>query len=105
MHLLEREAYLAELNSSLAEVSRGEGRLVLISGEAGIGKTSLVNHFARRRDPAIRLFWGVCDALFTPRPLSPLYDMAPQIGGELPGLLNFKCPSRLNLLRLSGRTE
>ncbi|HFQ94045.1 MAG TPA: helix-turn-helix transcriptional regulator, partial [Anaerolineae bacterium] len=34
-----------------------------------------------------RALWGMCDALFTPRPLGPLYDIASQMGGELAALL------------------
>src|SRR5690606_9303827 len=30
-----------------------------------------------------RLLWGACDALFTPRPLGPVYDMAASAGPEL----------------------
>ncbi len=92
MELLEREPFLAELNAAQAEAIRGRGRLALVSGEAGIGKTSLVDRFVGRRERAIRLFWGACDALFTPRPLGPLHDMAPEIGGELQAQLAAQAP-------------
>lgn len=95
MDLLEREPYLAELNAALTEARRGAGQIALISGEAGIGKTSLVNHFVRRYASGTRLFWGTCDALFTPRPLGPLYDMASQLKGELYSLLNSDGPRSL----------
>lgn len=81
MELLERDAPLRELESALQDAVKGHGRIVLVSGEAGIGKTSLVEHFARAQKQ--RLLWGACDALFTPRPLGPLHDMALQVGGEL----------------------
>ena len=84
VELLEREPYLAELNAALAEASRGTGRIVLVSGEAGIGKTTLVKEFTRRHQNKIRVLWGICDSLFTPRPLGPLHDMAAQMGGNLP---------------------
>jgi hypothetical protein len=54
-----------------------------VSGEAGIGKTALLACFARLHAPPVRLFWGGCDALFTPRPLAPLLDMAWSHGGKL----------------------
>jgi DNA-binding CsgD family transcriptional regulator len=58
------------------------GRLVLIAGEAGIGKTALVRALlAGGRAP--RVLWGACDALHTPRPLGPLLDIAEAAGGEL----------------------
>jgi predicted ATPase len=63
--LLEREAYL--------EVLAGPpGRLVLVGGEAGVGKTALVREFVTGR----RVLWGTCDPLQTPRPLGPLRDVA-----------------------------
>ena len=49
----------------------GHGRLVLVGGEAGIGKTALVRAFCEEQR-SLRLLWGACDALYTPRPLGPL---------------------------------
>jgi DNA-binding CsgD family transcriptional regulator/tetratricopeptide (TPR) repeat protein len=88
MDLLERESHLAALARALAEARGGNGRLALVSGEAGIGKTSLVRHFTAEITPPTRLLWGACDALFTPRPLGPLYDIAPQVGPPLLAQLN-----------------
>ncbi|MEK7784499.1 MAG: AAA family ATPase [Chloroflexota bacterium] len=42
MELLEREAGLQELTTALRDATAGEGRVVLVSGEAGIGKTALI---------------------------------------------------------------
>ncbi|WP_420641881.1 ATP-binding protein [Candidatus Leptofilum sp.] len=86
MEILERESAFAALNEATREaVEEGNGRIVLVSGEAGIGKTTLVDQFIAAQDK--RVLWGVCDALFTPRPLGPLYDMAAQVGGEIRELL------------------
>jgi predicted ATPase len=82
MDLLEREPSLALLAGYAAEARRGDGRLVLVGGEAGVGKTALLERFHRDL-PDARWFWGACDGLFTPRPLGPLYDLADQFGGEL----------------------
>jgi predicted ATPase len=87
LDLLERDDALGALDAALADAGRGEGRAVLISGEAGIGKTALVARFARARRAAVRVLWGACDALFTPRPLGPLHDIAVQTQGALPALL------------------
>ena len=50
--------------------------MVLIRGEAGIGKTTLVEAFTsgRRR----RVLWGMCDPIVPPRPLAPVVDIAPK---------------------------
>jgi ATP/maltotriose-dependent transcriptional regulator MalT len=88
MELLERDSFLHELDAALNESVKGLGRIVLVSGEAGIGKTSLVEHFTRAHSSSIRVLWGACDSLFTPRPLGPLFDIAVQLEGELPALLN-----------------
>ena len=87
MELLERTPQLATLSEALAESSAGLGRVVLVSGESGIGKTSLVEQFTSVHRASVRVLWGVCDSLFTPRPLGPLHDMAEQMQGEIPELL------------------
>jgi ATP/maltotriose-dependent transcriptional regulator MalT len=57
--------------------------MVLVSGEAGIGKTSLVRRFCDQAEDSGSVLWGACDALFTPRPLGPLLDIAETTGGDL----------------------
>src|SRR5690349_1647142 len=80
--LLDRHSSLAALAEHARDAERGEGRLVLVSGEAGVGKSALVEQFEREL-PGARWGWGACDGLFTPRPLGPLFDVAEQLGGEL----------------------
>jgi predicted ATPase len=92
MELLEREELFDELEGILEAVAAGSGCIVLVSGEAGIGKTTLVEGFAERHNTMARVFCGACDALFTPRPLGPLYDIAPQTQGELLTLLEQQAP-------------
>jgi DNA-binding CsgD family transcriptional regulator/tetratricopeptide (TPR) repeat protein len=82
MQLLERESSLASLAGYAQEARRGEGRLVLLAGEAGVGKSALVEQLERDL-PDARWSWGACDGLSTPRPLGPLFDLAGQLGGEL----------------------
>src|SRR5215217_1150590 len=92
MELLEREQFLVELEAILQDIRVGSGRFVFISGEAGIGKTSLVERFAKEHEEPARVLWGACDALFTPRPLGPLYDIAHQTQGNLLELLEAEAP-------------
>jgi class 3 adenylate cyclase/tetratricopeptide (TPR) repeat protein len=82
--LLERSDALSTLADSLAAVTgTGRGQLVLVSGEAGVGKTALLRRFSDDRRGSARILWGSCDPLFTPRPLGPLLDVAEVAGGEL----------------------
>ncbi len=76
--LLERDAELARLRQALDDARAGAGRLVLVSGEAGIGKTSLIQAFLSevRRDGSVRVLSGGCDNLVTPRTLGPFHDLA-----------------------------
>jgi DNA-binding CsgD family transcriptional regulator/tetratricopeptide (TPR) repeat protein len=81
--LVEREPELAALEAALAEVSAGRGRLVLITAEAGGGKTALIDRFCADLPRSTRVLRGACDALFTPRPLGPIHDFAGDVGPEL----------------------
>jgi DNA-binding CsgD family transcriptional regulator len=82
MRLIERESQLAALYQYAGEASQGQGRLVLISGEAGVGKSVLLEEFAQELDEA-RWLWSGCDGLFTPAALGPLLDIASRLDGEL----------------------
>ncbi|MFD5865234.1 ATP-binding protein [Agromyces sp. NPDC127015] len=81
--LLERDRELDELRGAASDASMGHGRVVLLHGEAGIGKSSLVN--ALRADPpgGVRVLLGACDAMSTPRPLGPLRDLEHAVGPRL----------------------
>src|SRR5262249_4646371 len=86
--LPEREETLAALHEAHSEVRAGAGRLVLVSGEAGVGKTVLTRAFCDSVRGSTRVFEGACDALATPRPLGPFADVAVQTGGELAALVD-----------------
>ena len=82
MELIERDGFLAMLQTHFRNIEEGEGRCVLISGEAGIGKTSLINAFCAELKKEYKIYKGTCDALYTPRPLAPLYDIALQMRND-----------------------
>jgi DNA-binding CsgD family transcriptional regulator len=79
MALIEREPYLGALADHLADVVAGTGRLVVVGGEAGVGKTTLLRTFADERADDMRIAWGSCDGLFTPEPLAPVAEIAAQL--------------------------
>ena len=82
--LLERERHLARLVDLLAEVrASSQGRLVLLGGEAGVGKTALLRRFCDSKPGRGHALWGGCVPLRTPRPLGPLVEVAEATGGEL----------------------
>jgi DNA-binding winged helix-turn-helix (wHTH) protein/tetratricopeptide (TPR) repeat protein len=86
--LLERSAQLEELSRLHEAVAGGAGgRVALVRGEAGIGKSALVSSFCAAAGRTSRLFVGTCDALTTPRPLGPLHDIARAAGPPLSSLL------------------
>jgi len=83
MELIERAGFLAALHTKFETIKIAEGHCLLLSGEAGIGKTSLVRAFCNEIKNDCKILQGTCDALFTPRPLAPLYDIAWQMQSDV----------------------
>jgi len=83
MELIERTGFLATLSAKFESIKHGEGHCILLSGEAGLGKTSVIKAFCSEIRDDCKIFQGSCDALFTPRPLAPLYDIAWQLRSDL----------------------
>lgn len=109
MRLLERDHPLDVLLERARRAAEGHGSLVLVAGEAGIGKTVLLRRFADRASrtggpPLYELsgpplgnlsgppLWGLCDPLSTPRPLGPLRDVAAALSPGLPEMLRSGAP-------------
>ena len=72
--LVERDGELDALTAAVASAATGEGQVVLVTGEAGIGKTSLVDALVGSLPSTVRVLAGACDDLITPRTLGPLRD-------------------------------
>ena len=81
---LERADDLLVLVEALGAVrASSEGRLVLVDGEAGVGKTALLRWFCESQRESARILWGGCEPLVTPRELGPLWEVAQATGGDL----------------------
>jgi DNA-binding CsgD family transcriptional regulator/tetratricopeptide (TPR) repeat protein len=80
MELLERKNEIEKLFVLWANATTGLGKVVLITGEAGVGRTSFLQNFTGQIKDSGAFFVGACEPLRSPRPLGPLYDIAPRIG-------------------------
>lgn len=80
MDLLERASHLAQLHEHLQAAQEGRGRVVMVGGEAGVGKTSLMQRFQADVQGQVPVFNASCDALSTPAPVGPARDLAPALG-------------------------
>ena len=89
--LLERGPILDRLAHEFAAAA-SEGRAVFVAGEAGAGKSTVVDAFGATLRPPVRLVRGDCDALETPAPLAPIGDLAWTLGGELEQLIERSAP-------------
>jgi DNA-binding CsgD family transcriptional regulator len=87
VHLLERARETAAFDAALEAADRREGRVLLVSGEAGIGKTTLVRELVARARDRARVLVGACDDLLTPRTLGPFRDLPLGEGSPLRGAL------------------
>jgi DNA-binding CsgD family transcriptional regulator/tetratricopeptide (TPR) repeat protein/ribosomal protein L10 len=68
---------------------------VVVAGEAGVGKTTLVRRFVEEAGGELRVLWGGCDDLTVPEPLAPLRDFAEQVGGPLAVVLTSGDPREI----------
>ena len=82
--LLEREDELALLNRALDRTLRQIGQTVVISGEAGIGKSALARSFLKGLPSKVRVLKGACEDLSIAEPLAPLIDLAREAEWTLP---------------------
>jgi len=85
--LVEREQPVQELLDLARNAGNGRGAIALVGGEAGIGKTSVLEEMRLRASAECTVVWGGCDALFTPRALGPIHDMAESLGDEVKQLI------------------
>jgi DNA-binding CsgD family transcriptional regulator/tetratricopeptide (TPR) repeat protein len=75
MQLVERNSELEHLGRLLETTDHDGGRVVLIRGTAGIGKTALVDQFLADVDESAQIARGACDDFSTPQPLGPIWEL------------------------------
>ncbi len=66
--LLERDGSTAALDQLMSSAREGAGRVAIIGGEAGVGKTSLVERFVAHNRSSASVLWGACGAPAMPCP-------------------------------------
>jgi DNA-binding CsgD family transcriptional regulator/tetratricopeptide (TPR) repeat protein len=86
--LLERDSALSALHAAAAAACAGRGRVVVVEGEAGIGKSSLLRAFLGGLGEEFQMLAGGCDDLLAPRALAPLRDAVRATPGPLASSLD-----------------
>ena len=81
--LLERDEAVGTFRAAVDQAELGNGSTVLVTGAAGIGKTSVVRACLATLDDRVRVLMGGCDDLLAPRTLGPFRDAVRGTGGEL----------------------
>ena len=87
MRLVERDHPADVILDRVARAAAGDGSVVMLAGEAGIGKTVLLRSVVERVPRGVTVLWGMCDSLSTPRPLGPLRDVADDLGPTVQAVL------------------
>lgn len=90
--LIEREDALETLLALAAGSATGSGQIAVVSGESGLGKTTLLEALSNRLGDQFSIPWGRCDDLFTPRQLGPFSDIAPLLGNDVENALASHSP-------------
>lgn len=85
--LVEREGAIAQFGQAIDKLIDGSGGIALVSGEAGIGKTSFLEEAKRTFDKRATFYWSGSDPLFTPRPFGPVHDIATKFSEKVLTLL------------------
>lgn len=85
---MEREHELAVLADAVADAAGGIGSVVLVYGEAGIGKSRLVDAVRGLLPATGRMLVGLCDDLATRRTLGPFRDLIGSVGSQLAAALS-----------------
>ena len=85
------------LAHAVRDAAAGRGSVVLVAGEAGIGKSSLVRELRERTGGRVTFLIGTCEPLSVPVPLAPLRELVEAAGGG--DLIELGSDDRLVLVR------
>ena len=97
VRLLEREDELGVLADAVRDAAAGRGSVVLVAGEAGIGKSSLLRELREHTGERVTFLIGACEPLSVPVPLAPLRELVEAAGGG--DLIDLGSDDRLVLVR------
>ena len=89
--LVGREAELSQLEDALLGSNRGEAQVVVLAGDAGMGKTRLATELQRRaRRLGMNVMWGGCSEADLALPYLPFLEAIGNFirGMDLPDLRN-----------------
>ncbi|MFF0264583.1 ATP-binding protein [Kribbella sp. NPDC004536] len=93
--LVEREFELGEVAAAVADAATGDGAIVLLAGEAGIGKSSIIRALPAALPGRHRMLVGQCDDLTPPRVLGPFRDIGAKLGPSFAAALLAEDRSRV----------
>ncbi|MEX2424297.1 MAG: AAA family ATPase [Acidimicrobiia bacterium] len=80
--LIERDEHLQALGDAISE-SSDAGCVVLVSGEAGFGKTSLLDTALEILDHRFRVLITACEPIGIPVAFAPLYDLLDELPDDV----------------------
>ena len=106
--LVGRETTLREIDDVLNRAAAGAGRVVLLSGEAGMGKTALCEEASRRaRSAGFDIAWSSCWQSSVAPPLFPIREVIDQLDGDSAALLTAAAnePEDARQMRATGLTS
>jgi DNA-binding winged helix-turn-helix (wHTH) protein/tetratricopeptide (TPR) repeat protein len=85
--LIGREAALTRLRVAFKRASAGERQLIWIAGEAGVGKTSLIQSFLSELPPNVATFGQCVEHFGTGEPYLPLLEAVKELCRREPDLV------------------
>jgi DNA-binding SARP family transcriptional activator len=103
---VQRDSQLATLNTHLLAALKEQAHVLFVRGEAGSGKSALLQEFMRRSltaHPDLVVGWGTCNAFFGQGvPYLPFRDVMNMLAGDLESLYANGAITRSQASRLIG---